>query len=149
MLRPGRGGRSPRPPPPPPDDPAGCPGSAAIPPPSRGARRGRGLGRKEPGKGGVGAGRRGVGGGEGGSGGPAALRPGGAPPCGRGSCPHVSHPCSPPPSAAVKACLILCTPEVPSRGRHSARANWGGGGRGRRELARGSVSIRDAKFLLR
>lgn len=37
-------------------------------------------------------------------------------------------------------------PEAPSRERHWAGANWGGWGR--RELARGSVSIRDAKFLL-
>lgn len=96
----------------PPADPAGHP-QRFSPPPSWGARRGRGLGRKEPGKGGVGAGRRGVGGGEGGSGGPAALCPGGALRCGRGSCLPVSHPCSPPPSAAVKACVSLGTPGGP------------------------------------
>lgn len=98
---------------------------------------------------GLGAGRRGVGGGEGGSGGPAALRPGGALRCSRGLFLQLSHLYGPPPSAAVRAGVSLGAPGGPSRGRRSARANWGGGGRGRRELARGLVSIRDAKFLLR
>lgn len=62
-----------------PATPLGRPGPDALPPPSLGARRGRGLGRKEPGKGGVGAGRRGVGDGEGGSGGPASPAPGRGP----------------------------------------------------------------------
>lgn len=83
------------------------------PPPSRGARRGRGLGRKEPGKGGVGAGRRGVGGGEGGSGGLAALCRGGALRCGRGACLPILHLRSPLLSAAVKACLSLDKPRGP------------------------------------
>lgn len=79
---------------------------------------------------GLGAGRRGVGGGEGGSGGPAALRPGGALRCSRGLFLQLSHLYGPPPSAAVRAGVSLGAPGGPSRGRRSARANWGGGGGG-------------------
>lgn len=89
LLRSGRGGRSER--------PLFLPSQRRSPPPSRGARRGRGLGRKEPGKGGVGAGRRGVGGGECGSGGPPAVSSGGAVRRGRDSNLTVWHPCSPQP----------------------------------------------------
>jgi hypothetical protein len=112
-----------------------------TPPSSRGARRGRGLGRKEPGKGGVGAGRRGVGGGEGGSGGPIGRpAPGRGPLCGRDVCPGV-RTLRPPArcGAAAEACERL---EAPSRGRRSARSNWGGGGDG------GGESWRAARFPL-
>nr|XP_054385644.1 calmodulin-1 isoform X1 [Pongo abelii] len=132
--------------------PAGRPPLVALPSfpgGAEGARRGRRLGRKEPGKGGVG-GRKARGWGRRGR----KRRPG-RPAHGRGPAvwpwlvPAAFAPCGPLPSAAVRAGVSLGAPGGLSRGRRSARANWGGGGRGRRELARGLVSIRDAKFLLR
>lgn len=97
----------------------------------RGARRGAGVGREGRSRGRVGWGQEGAGRGAEAAGRPLApgrgLRGGGRS-CG-------------PLRGAAGAC------GAPSRGRRGARANWGG--RGRRELARGSVSRRDAKFLPR
>ena len=89
---------------------------------------------------------------EGGSRGQAALRPGGALQCGWDSCLPVFHLRSPQPptqggSEGVREPRYTPRP-LPAGGAGLALIG-AGGGRGRRELARGSVSIRDAKFLLR